>query len=672
MQLLELVITYKTGHQQADRTTTHPLNGKSIIESEHYQLKLQIDNDKSWRIELLPKLPLQMITAYLTARIEPQSPDSVLTNGYQTWTESGEFLPTTRLPGLNPLTGLINKRRHLAAYGDYTFQKYAGKAGRFHSYSYACLRFPARQLLLGSLIEDYGFTIFEFELDSNRLTIRRDCPRDVGEDTLTLFDIVLTEGENQEQVFAAYFDAASMPLTHSSTTSGWTSWYNYYTGITEAIILENLEAFCDHDIPIDIFQIDDGYQQAVGDWLIANEKFPNGMAYIAEQIHDAGYDAGLWLAPFIAEAASNLVKHHPDWLLRNEKNEPVVAGHSNGWSGRFFALDFYHEEVRDYLQSVFATVLDTWDYDMLKLDFLYAAALNPPAGKSRGEVMREAMQFLRKLAGEKKLLGCGVPLASAFGLVDYCRVSADVGLKWEDIILSDMIRYRERVSTYAALRSTLARHALNQRGFANDPDVFILRDENVQMSEAQKRTLFIINLICGDLLFTSDNISRYSDETMHLYLSQFPLRPRKIFDIHDQDNLISIKFESHGRHYQIFANLGGKERTANIPAGTFFESGRKVNGSSLSIAPYETRILLQSSGENYDVIGSTLHIFPGMEIDEIEHLPNGLRIKNSPMVRNEGEVILRAPDNQQEVIVNGASYKCKQSDDIHFFRVSFK
>ena len=41
--------------------------------------------------------------------------------------------------------------------------------------------------------------------------------------------------------------------------------------ITEEIILENLNHFTRHDIKIDTFQIDDGYQNAVGDWLVIDQ-----------------------------------------------------------------------------------------------------------------------------------------------------------------------------------------------------------------------------------------------------------------------------------------------------------------------------------------------------------------------------------------------------------------
>ena len=68
---------------------------------------------------------------------------------------------------------------------------------------------------------------------------------------------------------------------------------------------------------------------------------------------------------------------------------------------------------------------------MVKLDFLYSEAMQPRNGKSRGQIMCEAMDFLRECVGEEKLiLGCGVPLGPSFGVVDACRISCDVDLKY--------------------------------------------------------------------------------------------------------------------------------------------------------------------------------------------------------------------------------------------------
>ena len=262
-------------------------------------------------------------------------------------------------------------------------------------------------------------------------------------------------------------------------------------------------------MPADIFQIDDGYQTAVGDWLsIDRNKFPDGIKPLADRIHREGMKAGLWLAPFVCEKESAVFKEHPDWIMKDADGKPLSAGCN--WSGSY-ALDIYNGEVREYLRQVFDTVLNDWGFDLVKLDFLYAACIRPDDGRSRGQMMCEAMDFLRELCGDKLILGCGVPLGAAFGKVDYCRIGCDVGLNWNDNLIMRRT-HRERVSTRNSILNTIFRRQLNGRFFRNDPDVFLLRDGNISLKGFQKQSLALVNHLLGSVLFTSDDVSAYGEK----------------------------------------------------------------------------------------------------------------------------------------------------------------
>ena len=138
-------------------------------------------------------------------------------------------------------------------------------------------------------------------------------------------------------------------------------------------------------------KIDDGYETKVGDWDIDATKFPNGLEPIVDKIHGQGLKAGLWLAPFAVQFGANLVKEHPDWFIRNKRGRKVISGIA--WGG-FYAIDFEKEEVRAHIKALFDRVFDEWGFDMVKLDFLYSAAIQPRNGKTRGQSMCEAMDFL--------------------------------------------------------------------------------------------------------------------------------------------------------------------------------------------------------------------------------------------------------------------------------------
>lgn len=112
------------------------------------------------------------------------------------------------------------------------------------------------------------------------------------------------------------------------------------------------------------------------------------------------------------------------------------------------------------------------------------------------------------------ILGCGVPLMPAFGKVDYCRIGADMGLRWKVPFFSN----REFISTYHTLGNSIFRRQLDGRAFLNDPDVFLLRDENIHCTFEQRKIIATVNKVFGSVLFTSDNVGKYSDEQMSVLL----------------------------------------------------------------------------------------------------------------------------------------------------------
>ena len=161
--------------------------------------------------------------------------------------------------------------------------------------------------------------------------------------------------------------------TWNKVPKGWCSWYHYYDKITEVECLKNLELLEHYKekIPVDFFQIDDGFQIRAGEWGI-NNKFPNGMKFLADKIKDKGFIPGLWLAPFLVSTKSRLIKEHPNWFLKNEKGKYVVA-HMEGFEvvksrmlsvlkSNCYALDCTHPEVQDWIRNLFDNVCNKWGY----------------------------------------------------------------------------------------------------------------------------------------------------------------------------------------------------------------------------------------------------------------------------------------------------------------------
>jgi alpha-galactosidase len=538
--------------------TAHTIKTGDVFSNSHLSLKIisTLEGVKSLlSIRIIPVQAMEAVRLELCSDYNFSAVDRIFANGFQSWTDSREFALNEKIPKPGFLAERVMKKYVIDRYGDGQFYKLSGRSGVFHSHTYTYFRKGSEYKLIGSLSEKNGYTIIESDVSKKRIRVIKDCEGAIWINESAPLEIIAIAG-NENSVFDQYFSACGIKQPQSRPLTGWTSWYNYYQNITEDIILENISAVKKFAPEFSVFQIDDGFARAVGDWLdIDSEKFPRGMEFIASEIHNNNMMAGIWLAPFAAEKNSKIFNEKPDWILKDKKGEPVLAG--GNWS-TFYALDFYNPEVREYLKRVFNTVFNEWKYDLVKLDFLYAVSLIPQHGKSRGEVMSEAMEFIRECAKDKLILGCGVPLGSVFGLVDYCRIGCDVGLDWNDKFYMKYL-HRERISTLNAVINSISRRHLNGRAFLNDPDVFLLREDNLQLTQNQKETLFIINSIFGGLVFTSDNLNLYLEEQFRMLNKLSGFDAKENIEVNTINRyLYDITYSEGNQRFRVAVNLSSE------------------------------------------------------------------------------------------------------------------
>ncbi len=536
-------------------------NGNKVItsnelENSFYSLTVTDTKDR-FSVVLSPKKTFELVDFYVEMPYSFAEGDKFFCAGYQSWTKTMERSKDDVQKGTIKLANINKKLKHIASMtSDERIVEYSEKPGEFHAHGYTYIRNKDFVKLWGSLCEDSGFTYFKVKMNDNVFEYHKDVLGKFVTETYPVFDIVYFEG-GYDEVFDNYFALWKMPETRHGSMSGYTSWYNYFQNINEEIILRDLNGLDPAKEEVSIFQIDDGYETFVGDWIDPNpSRFPNGMGYIADKIHEKGYKAGIWLAPFSCQKVSRTAKEHPDWLVKDENGNPMQG--VLAWGGAYI-LDIYNPEVKAYLKEVFDTVLNVWGYDMVKLDFLYSQCLLPRNGKCRGEIMREAMKFLRELVGDKLLLGCGVPMISSFGLVDACRISCDVDLTYKGKIYNFIHVSNEMLSAQSAINNSIFRRHLNGRVFMNDPDVFFLRNNNLKFTEEQKLLLAKINNLCGNVLFVSDNAGDYDNKQME-YLKKFFKKT--------DERIISAEYIDD-ENINIITELDGKEKlfSFNIVTG---------------------------------------------------------------------------------------------------------
>jgi len=342
--------------------------------------------------------------------------------------------------------------------------------------------------------------------------------------TVELHPLAVRTGAAMEEVtdlLERWADANGRSATARTAAAyqvGWCSWYQYFHAVTEADILANLARSTDW--PFDVFQVDDGYQRAIGDWLDTSPAFPSGLEALATRVTDAGHQAGIWLAPFLAAPDSQVATQHPDWLAQRRRTDeslsPLIVWQNPSWGGGrgglMHCLDTTRPEVTAHLEGVARAMVEL-GYRYLKLDFTFA-----PSGDgiwfdpslTPAQRVRRGYAAIRHGAGpDAFILACGAPLSHVVGLVDGARIGQDVAPRWSldpgDEVVPGYLATQP--ATQMAWASTAARAFMHRRLWLNDPDCLMLRTSGTLLRPEAAATWARAVGLSGGMALVSDDLA---------------------------------------------------------------------------------------------------------------------------------------------------------------------
>jgi alpha-galactosidase len=473
-----------------------------------------------------------------------------------------------------------------------------------------------------------------------------------------------------------------------ASPTGWCTWYHFFGTDEAADTKANLAVIEENDLPLDVILIDDGYQGAVGDWLTANDKFPDGMQMLADQIRASGRVAGIWTAPFGAAAESRLFAEHPEWFIHDERGRPVVAWRHQ-LSTECYALDPTHPGAAAWLAQAFRTMRQEWGFAFFKIDFIFAAAVpgkryDPTA--TRASSLRRGLEIIRQAIGDDAfLLASGAPLGVCVGLVDGMRVGPDVAPYWSvnpSPELSDLPSPEPSggwgdlsfPSQQNALRNSIARAAFHNRLWLNDPDCLIIRsrgnDSDLLLNQVRSQVSLVALL--GGLTIDSDDLTRMRPGRLKYLHQALPptgvsARPVDLFD-HELPRTLVLPVQREWGRWWVVGLINWAEETVEttvrpaelgLPLDRYHVYNywrRDYMGlvrDEITLPRHQRHetlvLLLKPVAEQPDLLTTTFHVCQGaVEVKNVDgHLEDG-RLKHRVVLEKPGnqfgEVLYTVPD----------------------------
>ncbi len=494
---------------------------------------------------LTSQVPVKIVKLAAVFRRSFRETDRIFLNGYQSATESREYTIHERMKGLEYIPPAVIDNYCLAQYGDYGFAEYSKEEGKLHGFSYGYIRSGESFTFLGSLAEDSGFTVIRTDTNRDEIVFEKDCSGLYTEGFCEGLKLFLTEG-TEEEVFDGYFRQLGIkPCSDSAPASVFECRSRSRAGTDEKTVLDALSEVRGQPLGAEVFLIDKGHQSAFGDWLTPDSsRFPLGIAPIAKQISGEGLIPGLWLAPFVCGEDSEIWQEHRNWIAKDQDGEWLKAGYDRG---TLYALDIMNKEVREHLRQVFSTVICEWGFSFLKLGYLYAACIAPRRDMTRGQLMAEAMGFLREITSGAVILACDVPLASAFGRTDLCMVSCAAGSSWDGRSIMGFSQ-RERAGARSSILSAVFRRQLSGRAFISTAGGYLLSGAGLTMR--QKQMLCEVNAAAGEILSSPDDASAYSQDQLRLLSGMKTMRTASVISAGLYGNSLRVEYRIGERELQ--------------------------------------------------------------------------------------------------------------------------
>lgn len=383
-----------------------------------------------------------------------------------------------------------------------------------------------------------------------------------------------------------------MPVPEAALEPVYSTWYSFHQNLSQQEIEDqcrlSAEAGCKTIILDDGWQTDDnnrGYRFC-GDWQVAKSRFPQMKEHVA-RVQAMGMKYMLWLSvPFIGQGCEIWNEFKDNLLFFSEQNQTGT-------------LDPRYPAVREYLINTYCRVVQDYNLDGLKLDFIdefnmaYAEgkALEPDANRDT-ESLPEAVD--RLMTGVRAAL---------------TQINSDIMIEFRQRYIGPMIRkYGNMFRVHDCPNDSITNRMsiVDLRMFSGDTavhsDMFIWTPEDTVESASLHfiNTLFSVPQISPDMKELSEE---------HLQMTRHWLT----FWRANRELLLKGKLKSAypEMQYPVVESQLGQRRIISVHArmvADIFNSGEQeltlVNGSMEAGLMVRTHATITAKAKAFDCLGN--------------------------------------------------------------------
>jgi hypothetical protein len=342
--------------------------------------------------------------------------------------------------------------------------------------------------------------------------------------------LYITVGQNFVDGMDEYADRVAkyhnIPVPPQDAPTLYCSWYWYGLNYTEEYLLRDLQALKNLSIrkPFDVFLIDESWGlQLWGDFM-PNKLFPSGMKFAADKIKELGYIPGIWTPPFLVSPTSDLVRNHPEWVLKTSLGENHIFRMNDK---EHWIIDPTYPGVLEHLEESFRKLSEDWGFRYFKFDFMRAVFLDGDYSfydphVNRLEAYRMGLEAIRRGVGSDAYISvCGGHYGGSLGIANSQRSGSDVVSFWD---AKEVPKFRQNI-----LRTWM------NRLWQVDPDAMMVRRNDIpefegshaklslgQFTDNEARVNALNQYIGGGLVTFTENYESLDADRLELYKHIIP------------------------------------------------------------------------------------------------------------------------------------------------------